>query len=168
MKKTIVFAVLLALFINCKDEAVEKPNRLIDKDVMVDIMYDLSVLEAIKYQNPNSLTENKINPNEYIYKKYKIDSIQFAQSNKYYAADYNEYKLMFEKISQRLEKNKTIAESLAKREKKKTNAAKIPKPVAGVEVDSLKKKPVIQDKFTDSKWPLYTDEYQKILFLKRF
>jgi hypothetical protein len=28
-----------------------KPERLIEKDVMLDIMYDLSVL-AIKYQNP--------------------------------------------------------------------------------------------------------------------
>jgi hypothetical protein len=42
-------------------------------------MYDLSILDAIKYQNPASLETYKINPSQYIYKKYKIDSAQFAQ-----------------------------------------------------------------------------------------
>jgi hypothetical protein len=32
-----------------------KPDRLIAQDVMVDIMYDLTILEAIKNQNPASL-----------------------------------------------------------------------------------------------------------------
>jgi hypothetical protein len=46
---------------------------------MIDVMYDLSILDAIKYQNP-SLETYKINPSQYIYKKYKIDSAQFAKA----------------------------------------------------------------------------------------
>jgi hypothetical protein len=46
---------------------------------MIDVMYDLSILDAIKYQNPASLETYKINPSQYIYKKYKIDSAQFAK-----------------------------------------------------------------------------------------
>jgi hypothetical protein len=34
---------------------------------MIDIMYDLAVLEGIKYQNPSSLDSNQIN-SAYIYK----------------------------------------------------------------------------------------------------
>ena len=39
---------------------------------------------------------------DYIYKKYKIDSVQFSKSNKYYASDIDEYKKMFEKVKEKL------------------------------------------------------------------
>jgi hypothetical protein len=101
MKKTITFAVgLLAA----------KKMRLINlvnlKDKMIDVMYDLSILDAIKYQNPASLETYKINPSQYIYKKYKIDSAQFAQSNIYYASNYKDYKEMYDEVIKRIdEKN---------------------------------------------------------------
>lgn len=119
MKKIILILAVLALFISCKEEVVQKPERLIEKDVMIDIMYDLAVLEAIKYQNPVSLDTFKINPRDFIYKKYKIDSLQFAKSNVYYASDYEDYKLMFEQITKRLDASKKSADSLVNLEKKK-------------------------------------------------
>lgn len=102
------------MFSGCKEEVDKKPNRLIEKNVMVDIMYDLTILEAIRYQNPTSLETYQINPTEYIYKKYKIDSLQFAQNNAYYASDYTEYRNMFDEISKRLDKNKPKVDTLSK------------------------------------------------------
>ncbi|MFV8345208.1 DUF4296 domain-containing protein [Flavobacterium sp. ZB4P13] len=121
MRKIIALLTIVTLFVSCKDEVVNKPERLIEKDVMVDIMYDLSILEAIRNQNPASLDTFKINSRDYIFKKYKIDSVQFAKSNVYYASDYNEYKSMFEQISKRLEVNKNSIDSLVKLKKKKKN-----------------------------------------------
>jgi hypothetical protein len=123
MKKIIALLVIL-VFVSCKEETVKEPKRLIEKKVMLDVMYDLSLLEAIKYKNPTVLDSNKINPRQYIFKKYKIDSLQFAQSNVYYAADYEEYKIMFEEITKRLEKNKKAVDAKIKAEKKKKNPAK--------------------------------------------
>ena len=119
MKKIVSFLAILTLLVSCKDVVVQKPERLIEKDVMLDMMYDLAVLEAIKYQNPASLDTFKINSRDYIYKKYKIDSLQFAKSNVYYASDYDDYKLMFEQISKRLDANKKSVDSLVNLEKKK-------------------------------------------------
>ena len=118
---------MVALFVGCKEEVVNKPERLIEKDVMVNIMYDLSILEAIKNQNPASLDTFKINSRDYIFKKYKIDSAQFAKSNVYYASDYNEYKSMFEQISKRLEANTKSVDSLIKLKKKKKTIKKVEK-----------------------------------------
>lgn len=101
MKRNVLFFLLLAL-ISCND-TVEKPKNLIEKDKMVDILYDLSLLEAIKSQNINGGISNE-NANKYLYKKYKIDSIQLVQSNKYYAADVEEYKKMFEEVKSKLDK----------------------------------------------------------------
>ncbi len=121
MKKKIIipFLIILAVFVSCKKELAKEPKHLIEKEKMVDIMYDLSLLGAMRNQNSVLLDSFKNNSNEYIYKKYKIDSIQFAQSNIYYAADYKEYKKMYEQVKTRLDKNISLTESLVAAEKKK-------------------------------------------------
>jgi hypothetical protein len=119
MKKGVLFFILISLILSCKEEVVKKPENLIEKEIMVDVMYDLALLEAIKYQSPNALQAHKINPDEYIYKKYKIDSAQFVQSNMYYASDYKEYKKMYDQINSRLVKNKSLLEEAIKNEKDK-------------------------------------------------
>ena len=120
MKKGVLFFILISLIFSCKEEFVKKPENLIEKEIMVDVMYDLALLEAIKYQSPNALQSHKINPDEYIYKKYKIDNTQFVQSNMYYASDYKEYKKMYDQINSRLEKNKSLLEEAIKNEKDKS------------------------------------------------
>ncbi|PKH66517.1 DUF4296 domain-containing protein [Flavobacterium sp. ALD4] len=130
MKKTLLLLTLLIGFISCKEEAVDKPDDLIAKDKMIDVMYDLSILDAIKYQNPTSLETYKINPSQYIYKKYKVDSAQFAQSNIYYASNYTDYKDMYDKLIQRIDEKKTVLDSLVIREDKKQ---------AKIQADSIKR-----------------------------
>jgi hypothetical protein len=119
MRKIMSFLVILMLFSSCKEEAVEKPDRLIEREKMVDIMYDLAILEGVKYQNPTSMVTYTINPAQYIYKKYKIDSLQFAQSNVYYASNYEEYKDVFDEVIKRIDDQKVLADSLVKIEEKK-------------------------------------------------
>lgn len=119
MKKFVLIIVVLFLAVSCKKELIKKPNRLIERGKMVDIMYDLSLLEAVRYQNPLSLDSMNTNPKKFILKKYKVDSLQFSQSNKYYAANYETYKEIFDEINARIEKQKKIADSLVKIEEKK-------------------------------------------------
>lgn len=114
MKKVLVFLLGLMLTVSCQDSVVEKPDNLIDKDQMVDIIYDLSLLEAIKSSNYSSLESRKIDPNTYIYKKYKIDSLQFAKSDRYYASDIDVYSGIYDKVSKRLESNKNAIDSTNK------------------------------------------------------
>lgn len=120
MKKGVLFFILISLILSCKEEVVKKPENLIEKEIMVDVMYDLALLEAIKYQSPDAIETHKINPDEYIYKKYKIDSAQFVQSNMYYASDYKEYKKMYDQINSRLVKKKSLLEEAIKNEKDKS------------------------------------------------
>ncbi|WP_369752670.1 DUF4296 domain-containing protein [Flavobacterium sp. WC2409] len=143
MKKLLSFLLIVVTFLSCKEEVITKPEGLIEKGKMVNIMYDLALLEAIKYQNPTSLNTNKINAPDYIYKKYKIDSLQFAQSNVYYASNYLEYKGMFDQVIKRIDSRKVIVDSLVKVENKnkiKLDSIKgITNPLSK-KGDSLKKK----------------------------
>ena len=137
MKKIIALLVVL-IFVSCKEEVVKKPSRLIEKGVMVNIMYDLTILEAMKYQNSVVSDSVMINPSQYIFKKYKIDSLQFVKSNVYYASHYEEYKDMYEQISSRLAKEKEVNDALIKAEKKKKQADKKKTIPASKPADSLK------------------------------
>ena len=99
--KKLVFIVAFFVF-SCQNNGVEKPDNLIEKDKMVDILYDVSLLEAVRSQGINGgVTSKEIN--DFIKRKYNIDSTQFVKSNRYYAADVDEYKKMYEKIKSRVE-----------------------------------------------------------------
>jgi hypothetical protein len=137
MKKVIFCLVLLVLFSSCNEDLVEKPDNLIERGVMIDVMYDMALLDALKYQDPNSLYANGVNPKTYVYEKYKIDSLQFVKSNAYYAADYREYKKMFDALNDRLKKDKMTVDSLVKKELKRAVALK--KARAKKTADSIKK-----------------------------
>lgn len=141
MKKILSLLAIVILFVSCKDEVVKKPDRLIGKGKMIDIMYDLSILEASKFQNPDNLYNYSNTPSEYIYKKYKVDSIQLAQSNIYYASNYIEYKDMYDQVGKRIDQKKAVVDSLLKIEKrkqKKIDSLKIAK-AALKKKDSLSK-----------------------------
>jgi hypothetical protein len=143
MKKLVFFFGLFVLFSSCDKDLVKKPNNLIDKKVMIDVMYDMALLDAVKYQDPNSLFTKDINPKTYVYKKYKIDSLQFVKSNAYYAADYREYKKMYDALNDRLKKEKASVDLIIIKERKKEAALK--KAKANKVQDSIKKAKKIKD-----------------------
>jgi hypothetical protein len=154
MKKIIPFIIVLIILSGCKKELVKEPKRLIEREKMVNIMYDLSLLEAMKVENTALMDSIKYTSNQYIYKKYKIDSVQFAQSNIYYAADYKEYEKMYNQIKTRLDKEKAQVNSLMKAiAKKEMLKAKTKKKLKEKkEADSIKKakQNLILKKQTDS------------------
>lgn len=103
MKRTGLFLVaLFFLVLGCKDKTVSKPKNLIARETMVDIICDLSILEAAKTQTMGASTKY-MKPAEFLKKKYKIDSITFAESTKYYAADVPEFKNMYDEAKARLD-----------------------------------------------------------------
>jgi hypothetical protein len=93
---------------------------------MIDVMYDLSILDAIKYQNPASLETYKINPSQYIYKSIKLTA---HTKHIYYASNYKDYKEMYDEVIKRIDAKKIILDSLVAREDKKQ---------AVIKADSLK------------------------------
>lgn len=100
MKEFLILGTILLIF-GCNSNTVEKPSNLIGEDEMIAILYDISLLEAVKNHNISGGITVK-SANKFIYKKYKIDSIQFVKSNTYYASDIEKYKKMFEKVKNRL------------------------------------------------------------------
>lgn len=109
MIKKGIYLLLMLLFVSCGGEGkkrIQKPADLISKDKMVDIIYDMSLLSAAKGVNRKLLEQKGIRPEQYIYKKYNIDSVQFAKSNEYYAFDLDAYDEIYVGVKVKLEKDR--------------------------------------------------------------
>lgn len=117
--KHVLYILILISLVGCHSvDRPRKPKDLIPKDKMSDIMYDLYILNAAKGINKKVLELNGIMPTDYVYKKYEIDSAQFAQSNTYYAYDTEVYAALVEKVKVNLEREKVIYEKLTSEERR--------------------------------------------------
>ncbi|MEH6658896.1 DUF4296 domain-containing protein [Leeuwenhoekiella marinoflava] len=100
--------VVLALFglifiLSCNEvKTPKKPDNFIKKDKMTAILYDISLMRALKTYSVNDMLVLGLQPDSYIYKKYDIDSLQLAESIDYYSVNFNEYTAMWEEVGERL------------------------------------------------------------------
>ena len=102
----IVLSILICLLIACNEKTIEKPEDLIPKSMMVEIVYDLAIINAAKKTNPDYLIRNEIEPMPFVFKKYGVDSIQFVKSDIYYASIPSEYEAIYSVVEARLDKEK--------------------------------------------------------------
>ncbi|RXR35411.1 DUF4296 domain-containing protein [Flavobacterium piscinae] len=137
MKNTVFLVISFFFMFSCNQENIKKPNKLIEEEMMIDIIYDISILEAINSVNPGKLDEYQIDSRQYIFKKYKIDSIQFAENSAYYASDLKKFKKMYEKVENRIVENKKLADCLRIKNQEVINKAAIE--LRTLSKDSLKK-----------------------------
>lgn len=104
--KNILFIFILFSFCACNENLVKTPENLLDEEVMIDILYDIAVLQAAESYVPDVISSKSIKANSFIYDKYEIDSITYYQNHKYYAADVKKYKKMYTEVIDRI-KSKT-------------------------------------------------------------
>ncbi len=120
MKRAVFFIVFLLIGAACNEKVIEKPENLIPRDKMIDIYFDLSLINAGKAIDPVALKNSQIEPMSYIFKKYAIDSAQFVSSDLYYAAIPLEYEAIYRTLETRLEEHS--ARIIEERERKSDSA----------------------------------------------
>ena len=123
--KKFTFLLLILIAGSCVEKLMEKPDDLIAKETMVNILTELAILNAAKSINIGMLREHDIDPTTFVFKKYGIDSLQFVASDRYYASiplDYEEIYTEVEAILARkkdeIEATKKINDSLKLIERK--------------------------------------------------
>lgn len=131
---------LLFLLLSCESKVkYEKPEDLITKEQMIDLLYDIHLANGTTGVK-NKALENNLNYMSLVSEKYNIDSTRFAESNLYYISNINEYEDIFKEVEKRLEALKTEfdrkRDSVIRelRETKKLHA-----PNRSTEKDSIKK-----------------------------
>lgn len=122
MKKGILILVILAVSA-CGEKLMKKPENLIPKEKMIEILSEMAIVNSAKSTNIAILRDNNIDPTEYVFKKFAIDSIRFVESDRYYASVPAEYEAIYTEVEirltnqkQELEDAKILSDSLRRTE----------------------------------------------------
>lgn len=115
--KKIVLPFFLILLFSCGEKVVEKPENLIPKEKMALVLHDLAILNTIESSFSSTLKKYDIEVMEFLYNKHKIDSVQFSQSDLYYASIPLEYQSIYEQVEAILETRRKAIEEESKKRK---------------------------------------------------
>ena len=101
--KQVLFLFVSLFVLSCSKNPVPKPDNLLDEEVMVNIIYDITILQATDGSMSYKLSDHNIKMDQYIFEKYKIDSITYRENQRYYAADARKYKKIYIEVLGRFE-----------------------------------------------------------------
>lgn len=127
------FLIVFILFLSaCTSNTIyKKPDDLIPKDQMVDLLTDMYLANAAKNIKTKNLERN-IDYMPLVYEKYAIDSLRFQKSNVYYMSRLDEYEAIYKKVEARLKKmldttraSKKAKDSLERLEKKNNKESRL-------------------------------------------
>ncbi len=141
MRKLFVLIVLLCF--SCKKpDAIKKPVDLIEKEKMIAVLYDLHMLSATKSTAKEVIVDNNIDAEKYVFAKYKIDSIQLAQSITFYASKPEQMLAIYESVNSRFASQKKLFEEErdARAEEKKSKDKNIKVRDSIIKLNKEKKK----------------------------
>ena len=123
MKKLLGILTALILLASCQDiDRTPKPDNLIPEDKMVEVLTELSILHGARSYNKSLMEEKGINAYPYLTNKFGIDSVQLVQSNNYYAENYKEYQMIYDRVKERLEILMEQYDSIREMEKEKKDS----------------------------------------------
>ena len=125
MKNFSLLIVLNILVLACSGTSKpKKPDNLISKDHMSELLYDMHVINAAKGVNRNLLETHGIIPETFVLTKHNIDSSQFVESNTYYSYYTDDYEAIVAKVKTRLQSEKDGFEALRKAEEEELKRKK--------------------------------------------
>jgi len=91
---------------------------------MADIIQEMAVVNAAKSSNPAVFNQYEIEPTDFIFKKYEVDSLQFVASDRYYISRPDQYKNIYKIIEKRIE---TKAKEMTKAKNEKDSITRLEK-----------------------------------------
>lgn len=79
--KKLIFIFLLMFVVSCEGDYIDKPENLVPKDQMAEIMADLAINDQATYMYPNSNLEAGT---RYVLKTHNVKPKDFVDSFRYY------------------------------------------------------------------------------------
>ena len=106
--RIILTLIILVIVQSCKDFNNKKPENLISEDKMVEILFDLEIINAARGDNKKIIEEKISDVNNYLQNKYRIGIDQFENSISYYSSDILKYSTIIQEVEQKLDSTKNL------------------------------------------------------------
>tara|TARA_B100001173_G_scaffold297765_1_gene294691 strand:+ start:657 stop:1043 length:387 start_codon:yes stop_codon:yes gene_type:complete len=123
--KKIILIFGLFLFLSCSSNEKNKSENLMSEDEMVNFLFDINIINSSRaFRNKSELNYYNIK-DSLLFKKHKIDSIKFYNSNFYYASNPKIYLKIYSKLEKKLNKLKdSLSKELESYAKKRKDSLK--------------------------------------------
>ena len=97
-----IFYFVLFISFSCDNFNDQEPDNLIEPEKMANILVDIELLRSIKSTNASDEYKESALGDLYLYKKYKVDSLQIVESKKYYSKYPKKYLVIYKSVEERL------------------------------------------------------------------
>ncbi len=114
MKKLFSLILGIVMVTSCVEKIIEKPDDLIPREKMTQLLHDLAILNAAKSTNSAILEEHFDSPTQFLFEQYGVDSLQFVKSDLYYASQPLVYEAIYKEVAAKLDKEKSEIEEARK------------------------------------------------------
>lgn len=122
MIKNTAFLLILVFLVSCQNlDRPKKPKNLLTPVEMESLLTDMILLDAMISVNNFRIDNHNIDVQNFVYKKYSIDSASLSQNIEYYNEEYkvnseiySNVKTNIEELKQRLEYDKKLQDSIQK------------------------------------------------------
>ena len=102
------------MVLGCQEVVRPKiPEKIIQEEVMVDLLVDGYLGNAARSNNNRVLRLGGVQLDSVLYARYEVDSLQFAENTAYYSAQIDPYLRILERVEQKLSTVKKSLDSLA-------------------------------------------------------
>tara|TARA_B100000795_G_scaffold92606_2_gene67726 strand:+ start:22650 stop:23198 length:549 start_codon:yes stop_codon:yes gene_type:complete len=136
----LVACIVTSVLISCQDvKRPQAPSNLIPQDAMVSILVDTYLMNAARSIDNRTIVSQGILLDSIIYTTYRIDSLQFAQSNAFYTADLELYKKIFLQVEEKLKIEKTKKDTMYAQYKRVQEVKRLQDSVREILLDSMQK-----------------------------
>lgn len=105
----------LVFITSCQNvEKIEKPEKLLSKSEMKDLLYDMVLLDAASGVNEKRLKDLDIKMFDFLSKKYKLDSIELKQNIQYYNMKFDDNFEIYEQVKDSISRLEQSYDSITK------------------------------------------------------
>ncbi|MBZ9651532.1 DUF4296 domain-containing protein [Psychroflexus montanilacus] len=105
----------LVFITSCQNvEKIEKPEKLLSKSEMKDLLYDMVLLDAASGVNEKRLKDLDIKMFDFLSKKYKLDSIELKQNIQYYNMKFDDNLEIYEQVKDSISRLEQSYDSITK------------------------------------------------------
>jgi len=114
VKTILPFILTVLLFLSCQEiQCPKKPENLISKQDMMQILADVYISNASRSGSNNKIIRRHgIDLDSLLKAKHQLDSLQFAESNTYYASNLKLYSEIITGVQEILEHKKKHIDSI--------------------------------------------------------
>lgn len=119
LKKIAISICAGSIMVSCFNfDKPTKPDHFLSKKDMINIILDFRLIASANGSNQNLLQNRNIYSDDYVYRKYNIDSLTFALNNAYYSYYVDDYNEIYIAVKDSLEGLKKDLELVIKEEEK--------------------------------------------------